>query len=305
MTDPKNQSVEPNFVLVDEPEDLPPGPSVRERNIRIWADWLNLGKPLIMGILNVTPDSFSDGGDYYDLAAAIKRSEQIWAEGADLIDVGGESTRPGAVAVDVQTELDRVMPIVNKNAEVGNPLSIDTRNAEVMRQAIGRMGIHGRTCVINDVSALTHDAESLSVVADSEALVILMHMVGDPATMNDNPHYEDVVVEVRDYLAGRADAAIEAGISKERIAIDPGLGFGKSHQHNLALLHNLEQLVALGYPVMVGASRKLAAWSATDMVRLAASTTAAIVAAQQGAAIIRVHDVTETRVALKIAGFDI
>ena len=306
MADPKGSDIVPNFVLVDDTQepDLS-GPRFRELNIRSWDKWLDLRKPLVMGILNVTPDSFSDGGDHFELDEAFKRAEQIWAEGADLIDVGGESTRPGARPVAVAEELDRVMPMVKMSAEIGDPLSIDTRNAAVMREAIGMMGVYGTTCVINDVSALTHDPESMATVADSDALVVLMHMVGDPATMNDDPQYDDVIAEVRDYLSSRAEAAMDAGIGRHRIAIDPGLGFGKSHDHNLALLHNLDRIIDLGFPVMMGASRKLAAWSAAETVRLAASTTAAVLAAQKGAAIIRVHDVAETRVALRIAGFEI
>lgn len=306
MTDPQNPEIVPNFVLVDEPAgNHPAGPILGETEIRIWDDWLNLAKPLVMGILNVTPDSFSDGGDHHEVETALNRAREIREEGADLVDVGGESTRPGATAVDAETELNRIMPVVNHSAGARAPLSIDTRNATVMREAIAAMGAYGAPCVINDVSALTNDPQSLAVVAGSDALVVLMHMQGSPATMNDDPRYGDVVAEVRDYLAARAAAAMDAGIAKGRIAIDPGLGFGKSHAHNLALLHNLEQIVELGYPVMIGASRKLAAWSAAETVRLTASTTAAVLAAQKGAAIIRVHDVAETRVALKIAGFDI
>ena len=276
---------------------------LRETRIRSWGEWLAVAKPLLMGILNVTPDSFSDGGDFHDINAAMARAAQIWEGGAHLIDVGGESTRPGATPVDVATELKRVMPVVRRCAAEGKPLSIDTRNAAVMRAAIDAMQGASATCVVNDVSALSHDPGSLPVVADSEALVVLMHMKGDPATMNDDPHYDDVVAEVRDYLAERAEAATSAGVESGRIAVDPGLGFGKTHAHNLALLHNLETIVELGFPVMVGASRKLAAWSAPDTVRLTASTTAAVLGAQKGAAIVRVHDVAETRVALKIAGF--
>lgn len=279
-------------------------PGGDDTKLRAWEDWRGtLGAPLLMGILNVTPDSFSDGGEFFDIDAALARADKFWNDGAHLIDVGGESTRPGAAPVDAATEIGRVMPVVHKFAAEGWPLSIDTRNAAVMRAAVDAMRSCGAPCLINDVSALTHDPESLPFVAGSDALVVLMHMKGDPATMNDAPRYDDVVAEVRDYLGERAEAAIAAGIGRDRIAVDPGLGFGKAHEHNLALLHNLETFVDLGFPVMVGASRKLAAWSAPDNVRLTASTTAAVVAAQKGAAIVRVHDVAETRVALKIAGF--
>jgi dihydropteroate synthase len=273
--------------------------------LRTWDDRLAVATPLIMGILNVTPDSFSDGGDFLDIDAALARAALIWDGGAHLIDIGGESTRPGAAPVDVSAELGRVMPVVDACAAQGRPVSIDTRNAAVMRAAIDALEGSGAPCVINDVSALTHDPESLPVVADSDALVVLMHMKGEPATMNDDPQYADVVAEVRDYLGERAETAMAAGVEKARIAVDPGLGFGKTHQHNLALLHHLETIVGLGFPVMVGASRKLASWSAAETVRLTASTTAAVVAAQRGAAIVRVHDVAETRISLRIAGFNV
>lgn len=263
-----------------------------------WPDLLPAGRPALMGILNVTPDSFSDGGRYETPDAALARAGQLLAAGADFIDIGGESTRPGATPVAPEAELERVMPAVSRLAADGRTVSIDTRNASVMRTALDA----GAT-IVNDVSALTHDPDSFEAVRRSGAPVILMHMKGDPATMNDDPRYGDVVAEVADTLGEQAERFVAAGLMKSQIAVDPGLGFGKTHRHNLALLHDLDWLTALGYPVCVGASRKLAALTAPAGVRLAASTAAAVLAAQKGAAILRVHDVAETRVALRIAGF--
>ena len=251
-----------------------------------------------MGILNPTPDSFSDGGFYETPDAALAHAGRLLAAGADMIDIGGESTRPGATPVTPEAELERVMPALRRLAGDGRTVSIDTRNASVMRAALS-----AGAAIVNDVSALTHDPDSFEAVRRSGAPVILMHMKGDPATMNDDPRYGDVVTEVSDTLGEQAERYIAAGLMKSQIAIDPGLGFGKTHRHNLALLHNLDRLAALGYPVCVGASRKLAALSAPAGVRLAASTAAAVLAAQNGAAILRVHDVAETRVALRIAGY--
>ncbi|MYG51419.1 MAG: dihydropteroate synthase [Rhodospirillaceae bacterium] len=251
-----------------------------------------------MGILNPTPDSFSDGGLHETPDAALAHAERLLAAGADFIDIGGESTRPGATPVAPEVELDRVMPALRRLAADGRTVSIDTRNASVMRAALG-----AGAAAVNDVSALTHDPDSFETVRRSGAPVILMHMKGDPATMNDDPRYGDVVAEVADALGEQAERFVAAGLMKSQIAIDPGLGFGKSHRHNLALLHDLDRLTALGYPVCIGASRKLAALTAPSGVRLAASTAAAVLAAQKGAAILRVHDVAETRVALRIAGF--
>jgi dihydropteroate synthase len=262
-----------------------------------WADLLPSGRPALMGILNVTPDSFSDGGRFQAPADAAARADRLIAEGADIVDLGGESTRPGAQATPVDDELARVLPALDHLASVGATVSIDTRNAAVMRAALG-----AGAGIVNDVSALRHDPDSLALAAAARAPVILMHMQGEPATMNDDPRYDDVVAEVAAWLAARAEACIAAGIEPERIALDPGLGFGKTYRQNLALLHGLDAIVALGYPVCLGASRKLAAWTAADSVRLAVSTTAAVIAASKGAALLRVHDVAETRAALRVAG---
>ena len=263
-----------------------------------WPDLLPAGRPALMGIINPTPDSFSDGGRYETPDAALARAGQLLAAGADFIDIGGESTRPGATPVAPEAELERVMPALRRLAADGRTVSIDTRNASAMRTALG-----AGAAIVNDVSALTHDPDSFEAVRRSGAPVILMHMKGDPATMNDDPRYGDVVAEVADTLGEQAERFVAAGLLKSQIALDPGFGFGKTHRHNLSLLHDLDRLVALGYPVCVGASRKLAALSAPAGVRLAASTAAAVLAAQKGAAILRVHDVAETRVALRIAGF--
>ena len=263
-----------------------------------WSDLLPPGRPALMGILNLTPDSFSDGGRYESPDAALAHAGRLLAAGADILDIGGESTRPGAAPVAPEAELERIMPALRRLAADGRTVSIDTRNASVMRAALGVGAV-----IVNDVSALTHDPESFEAVRRSGAPVILMHMKGDPATMNDDPRYGDVVAEVVDTLGEQAERFLAAGLMKSQIAVDPGLGFGKTHGHNLALLQNLDRLTALGYPVCIGASRKLTALSAPAGVRLAASTAAAVLAAQKGAAILRVHDVAETRVALRIAGF--
>ena len=263
-----------------------------------WPDLLPAGRPALMGILNLTPDSFSDGGLYESPDAALAHAGRLIEAGADIIDIGGESTRPGAAPVAPEAELERIMPALHRLAADGRTVSIDTRNASVMRAALG-----AGAAIVNDVSALTHDPDSFEAVRRGAAPVILMHMKGDPATMNDDPRYGDVVAEVVDTLEEQAERFLAAGLLRSQIAVDPGLGFGKTHRHNLALLHNLDRLAALGYPVCVGASRKLAALSSAAGVRLAASTAAAVLAAQQGAAILRVHDVAETRVALRIAGY--
>lgn len=271
----------------------PVRPSVRQ-----WPDLLPARRPALMGILNLTPDSFSDGGRFDSPAAAWSRADEMIAEGADIIDVGGESTRPGAAPVAPQAELDRVMPALPGLLANGRTLSIDTRNASVMRAAL-----EAGAAIVNDVSALNHDPDSFETVRRSGAPVILMHMKGEPPTMNDDPRYDDVVAEVAGALEDMAKRFIQAGFSGTQIALDPGLGFGKTHRHNLALLHNLDRLVALGFPVCIGASRKLSAPGAPAGIHLATSTAAAVLAAQKGAAVLRVHDVAETRVALRIAGF--
>ncbi len=259
---------------------------------------LDLDQPVVMGILNVTPDSFSDGGCYAAWPAAIERAEQMVAEGASIIDVGGESTRPGAVEVDTTEELRRVMPVIERlAATLGVPVSVDTRKPQVMRAAIA-----AGASMINDVGALAAPG-AMDVVADSTVGVCLMHMQGEPRTMQQLPRYADVLTEVRDFLRGRVDACVAAGIERARIAIDPGFGFGKTMEHNLALLRGLPQIAADGVPVLVGLSRKrmiaeMTGQNTSD--RLAGSLALATLAARNGARIVRAHDVGPTVAVLRI-----
>ena len=258
---------------------------------------LDLTRPLIMGVVNVTPDSFSDGGRFADAAAAIDCAHRLIEQGADILDLGGESTRPGAAAVGAQEEMDRVLPVLDALRESPVPISVDTRKPEVMRQALA----HGAS-MINDVQALQAPG-ALEAVRGSDCGVCLMHMQGDPRTMQAAPQYADVVREVRQFLAERVHACEQAGIARERIAIDPGFGFGKTAQHNLRLLNALGELQQLGLPVVAGLSRKSTLGQVTGRgvhERLAASLSATLLAAQRGAAIVRVHDVAETRDALLV-----
>lgn len=248
-----------------------------------------------MGVLNVTPDSFSDGGRFLAPRQALARTEHMLAEGADIIDIGGESTRPGAAIVSPAEELERVQPVVEALLPLNVPLSIDTRRTEVMRACLA-MGVD----MINDVGAL-EAAGALEAVAASGAAVCLMHKQGEPATMQQQPHYDDVVQNVADYLAGRVEAALQAGISAERVVIDPGFGFGKTLEHNLALLRALPRLG--DWPLLAGLSRKSMLGQITGQpveARVHASVAAALIAAQKGAAIVRVHDVGATRDALRV-----
>ena len=242
-----------------------------------------------MGVLNVTPDSFSDGGAHFDRDAAVAHGLEMAAQGADLVDVGGESTRPGANPVPAAEEIDRVVPVVAALAERGVVVSIDTAKASVAAAAI-----EAGAEVVNDVTALG-DPDMAPLVADSGAGVVLMHMRGTPRTMQQDPRYHDVVAEVREFLGGRADEAAGHGISPDRICIDPGIGFGKTLDHNLALLHRVGDLAALGYPVLVGASRKsFLAGILGDVPaeeRDAPSAAAHVLAIAGGAAAIRVHNV--------------
>jgi dihydropteroate synthase len=250
-----------------------------------------------MGIVNVTPDSFSDGGRFFDAARALDRARQMAADGADLIDIGGESTRPGALPVAGKDEMARVIPLAGTLAREGIAVSVDTSKPEVMRAAIA-----AGAAMINDVCALAGEG-ALDACAASEVGVCLMHMRGDPRTMQQAPSYGDVVAEVRDFLLARARACIAAGIAPSRIVLDPGFGFGKTLEHNLALLRSLRALVATGYPVLAGLSRKASLGQITQRPvdeRMAASLGAALAAVARGAAIVRVHDVRETVDALKV-----
>jgi dihydropteroate synthase len=258
---------------------------------------LSLERSLIMGVVNVTPDSFSDGGLHFDRDVAVAHARALIEEGADILDVGGESTRPGAEPVPLHEERRRVIPVIEALATCGVPVSVDTRQPALMREAIA-----AGASVVNDVDALEGPG-ALESVARSCAAVCIMHKKGDPRTMQQNPHYDDVVAEVRDYLKTRIDAAVDAGIERERIIIDPGFGFGKTQEHNIALLRNLHVLTALDVPVLVGLSRKGMLGKITGRVpreRVHASVAAALFAVTRGAHIVRVHDVTETRDALAV-----
>ncbi|MDI6901065.1 MAG: dihydropteroate synthase [Anaerosomatales bacterium] len=258
-----------------------------------------LDRTLVMGILNVTPDSFSDGGLYEDPLDAIARGRQMVTQGADIVDVGGESTRPGAEEVAVAAELARVRPVVGGLArDLGVPVSIDTRHAEV---AEGCLSVGAR--VINDVSGF-RDPAMVEVAAASDAGVVVMHMLGEPRTMQAEPRYGDVVAEVREHLAGQAETLERAGVGRERIAIDPGIGFGKTVEHNLELLRRLPEFAELGYAVLVGVSRKSVIGAVLHepdpLRRVQGSVAAAAWCALHGADIVRVHDVRDTVSALKV-----
>jgi dihydropteroate synthase len=253
----------------------------------------------IMGILNVTPDSFSDGGRFEHLEAALQGARKMLDEGADIIDVGGESTRPGAQSVAVAGELERVIPVIEAiNRELSVSISIDTSKPEVMEAAVG-----AGAGMINDVMALRAEG-AMETARDLQVPVCLMHMQGLPRTMQKDPRYEDVVSEVREFLLQRIDACVSAGMDEGKIIIDPGFGFGKTLEHNLTLLANLGVLVRTGFPVLAGLSRKSMIASMLDRAvdsRVAASAALALIAVQKGAAMVRVHDVAETADALNVA----
>lgn len=256
-------------------------------------------RPLVMGIVNITPDSFSDGGRYYGRDIAVAHALKLAGQGADILDIGGESTRPGAESVSIAQELDRVIPVIESlvsRTEV--PISIDTSKPEVMREAV-RAG----ALMINDVNGLRAEG-ALAAAAEAAVPTCVMHMQGQPRTMQKDPRYEDVVVEVRDFLAERIEACVAAGIARDYLSVDPGFGFGKSLEHNLALLRRQEELLVLDAPLLIGISRKSMLGAVTGREgpdqRLAASIAAAVLAAERGAAILRVHDVAETVDAIKL-----
>ncbi len=259
---------------------------------------LDLSTPRVMGILNVTPDSFSDGGDYTQVDVAVTHALSLVETGVDVIDVGGESTRPNATPVGLQEELDRVIPVIESlTAKIDVPISIDTYKPAVMRAAIA-----AGASLVNDVKALQEEG-AVAAVANSQAAVCLMHMQGTPETMQDAPHYQDVVSEVADFLKARADHCQQAGIARNRMLLDPGFGFGKTREHNITLLQQLDQLTALDLPVLVGLSRKsvLGKVTGSDVgARLHASVSAAVISAMKGAKLLRVHDVAATVEALKV-----
>jgi dihydropteroate synthase len=259
---------------------------------------LDLDAPVVMGILNVTPDSFSDGGRFVGLPEALAQAERMAGEGAAIIDVGGESTRPGAAPVEVEEELRRVIPVIERlAASLAIPVSVDTRKPEVMRAAIA-----AGASMINDVAALGEPG-AIAAVADSDVAVCLMHMQGEPRTMQMAPRYGDVLAEVRGFLRERVVRCVEAGIARSRLVVDPGFGFGKTLAHNLELLRRLREIAADGVPVLAGVSRKslIAALAGRENAdRLAGSLALATIAAQNGARIVRAHDVGPTVDALRI-----
>ncbi|MFC7286954.1 dihydropteroate synthase [Herminiimonas glaciei] len=255
-------------------------------------------RPLVMGILNITPDSFSDGGKYHMLDTALSHAEEMIAAGVDIIDIGGESSRPGSLAVSLKDELDRVMPLVYALRDCGKPLSIDTYKPEVMRETIA-----AGADMINDINGFRAPG-ALQAVADSDCGLCVMHMQNDPQSMQLQPEYDDVVAEVREFLRDRIGLMEQAGIARERICIDPGLGFGKTLAHNIALLKNTAELQAvLHSPILIGLSRKTMIGALTDKPveqRMAGSLAGALAAVAHGARIVRVHDVAETVDALRV-----
>jgi len=258
---------------------------------------LPLNRPLIMGIVNVTPDSFSDGGRHASTAAGIAHAFRLLEEGADILDIGGESSRPGAQSVGIDEELRRVLPIIEALQGGNVPVSVDTCKTEVMRAAIS-----AGAAMVNDINALQGDG-ALEAVAGSNVAVCLMHKQGAPQTMQFAPRYNDVVAEVMAFLAARIAAAQAAGIGRERLVVDPGFGFGKSLEHNVTLLRQLDRFQALGVPLLAGLSRKSMLGQITGLdvdVRLIPSVAAAVIAAMKGARIIRVHDVKASKEALQI-----
>lgn len=257
-------------------------------------------RPVVMGVLNVTPDSFSDGGRYLDVDAAVAAGVRMAADGAEVVDVGGESTRPGADPVPEDVELARVVPVVRALADEGMCVSIDTVKARVAVAAV-----EAGAAIVNDVSSGLLDPDMPAVVASLQVPYVLTHLQGTPRTMQDDPHYDDVVTEVVDHLAARMEALVATGVEAHRIVVDPGIGFGKRLEHNLALLARLDRLVALGRPVLVGVSRKRFIGAVTGVAepteRLAGSLAAASLAVANGARIVRAHDVAETVQAVKVA----
>jgi len=259
---------------------------------------LSLDRPLVMGIVNVTPDSFSDGGKWINRDKAIEHALALKAQGADILDIGGESTRPGSLGVPLEEELDRVIPVIQALKNEGIPLSVDTNKPKVMHEAL----LAGAS-IINDVWALRQEGAE-SVVAESDCGVCLMHMQKDPKTMQLSPSYEDFLKEVKDFLKDRAECLETLGIAKDRICIDPGFGFGKTVSQNFELLHSAAEFVDMEYPVLYGVSRKSSLGAVTGIdkaeERLIPSVVAAVLAAEKGVQILRVHDVKETVNALQV-----
>jgi dihydropteroate synthase len=256
--------------------------------------------PRIMGILNVTPDSFADGGEWFAFDEAVEHARTLVAEGADILDIGGESTRPGAGPVAVDEELRRVIPVVGALRDAGAQLSVDT-----MKLAVAQAAVQAGATYVNDVTAFRHDPELAGFVADRGCDCCLMHMLGEPRTMQDNPRYDDVVDDVRAFLEERAEFAVREGVREERIMVDPGIGFGKNLGHNLELLRRLGEIVTIGFPVVIGTSRKSFLGRLTGREdpheRVAATLATTVLAFERGATVFRVHDVAPTRDALAVA----
>jgi dihydropteroate synthase len=266
-----------------------------------WATVALVEPYTIMGVINVTPDSFSDGGVFEDHIAAIAHARRLAGEGADIIDVGGESTRPGAAPVPAEQELERTIPVVEgvKGLNLPVQISIDTMKLEVAQQAI-----EAGASYVNDVTAFRHEPELAELVADKGVDCCLMHMLGEPRTMQDDPHYDDVVDDVKAFLHERLTAATNAGIKEERVQLDPGIGFGKTLEHNLELLRRLEELTTLGRPLVIGTSRKsfLGRITGRDVTeRVYATVATTVIAFERGARVFRVHDVAATRDALAVS----
>lgn len=275
------------------------GPTAR-RDTRV-GSLLSGPGPVLVGILNVTPDSFSDGGDFFGVERAVAQAEEMLDDGAHVIDLGGESTRPGSDPVSPDEELRRVIPVI-RGILAARPeavISIDTYRASTAEAALD-----ARASIVNDITALG-DPGMVRLVSERGAPVVLMHMLGEPKSMQQDPHYEDVVREVRDFLAGRAERAVAAGVAEENVILDPGIGFGKTLRHNLELLNNLDAFVQLGYPVLIGASRKsfLGKITGSDGAkdRLFGTVATSIMAYERGARLFRVHDVRANRQALEVA----
>jgi len=260
---------------------------------------LTLNQTLIMGIVNVTPDSFSDGGHHDTLDAAIEHAHRLIAEGAHILDIGGESTRPGSPRVSLQDEANRVLPVIEALRDADIPLSVDTYKPEIMRSALD-----AGADMLNDIRGFASDAALQVAAADRRCGLCVMHMLGEPQTMQaGEPHYDDVVGDVRHFLLRQCQRLIAAGVAPERIVLDPGLGFGKTTEHNYTLLARMRNLGALGYPVLIGLSRKTMIGAVTGKPvdqRVAGSVAGALAAAARGAAIVRVHDVAQTADALAV-----
>jgi dihydropteroate synthase len=259
-----------------------------------------VGLPRIMGILNVTPDSFSDGGEWFDFAEAVDHGRALVAEGADILDVGGESTRPGADPVTLDEELRRVVPVVRALCDTDAQLSVDT-----MKLTVAQAAVEAGATLVNDVTAFRHEPELAGFVADRGCDCCLMHMLGEPRTMQVDPRYDDVVDDVRAFLEARVEFAVGEGVREEKIIVDPGIGFGKTLHHNLELLRRLEEIVAIGLPVVIGTSRKSFLGRLTGREdpheRVAATVATTVLALERGATVFRVHDVAPTKDALTVA----